>query len=74
MESYKKAHTKTINLKYYPWREIKIAWPKFPDGSYSVSDIQDYFHYIIIKHETVTDNLPLGMYLTKLENRIYIWK
>ena len=23
-----------------------------PDGSYSVSDIQDYFEYIIKKHET----------------------
>ena len=27
-----------------------------PDGSYSVSDIQDYFEYIIEKHEKVIDN------------------
>ena len=26
------------------------------DKSYSVSDIKDYFEYIIKKHETVTDN------------------
>ena len=25
-------------------------------GSYYVSDIQDYFEYIIKKHETLTDN------------------
>ena len=30
-----------------------------PDGSYSVSDIQDYFEYIIKKHETIADNPPL---------------
>ena len=27
------------------------------ERSYSVSDIQVYFEYIIKKHETVTDNL-----------------
>ena len=28
-------------------------------GSFSVSDVQDYFEYIIKKHETVIDNLRL---------------
>ena len=28
---------------------------KLHDGSCSVSDIQDYFNYILIKHEKVTD-------------------
>ena len=28
----------------------------FPGESYSVSNIEDYFQYIIKKHETVTDN------------------
>ena len=32
---------------------------ELPDGSYSVSDIQDYFEYFIKKHETVTDNLSI---------------
>ena len=29
---------------------------ELPESSYSVSDIQHYFEYIIKKHETVTDN------------------
>ena len=56
---------------YYTWKNIKnwyknnkfkISAPtwnenfELPDGSYSVSDIQDYFEYIIRKHETVTGN------------------
>ena len=40
------------------------------DGSYSVSDIQDYFNYIIKKLETVTDSPPIRIYVNKLENRI----
>ena len=50
---------------YYTWRNIKslynnnkfkISAPtwndkfELPDGSYSVSDIQDYFKYILKKH------------------------
>ena len=27
-----------------------------PDGSYSISDIQDYFEYIIKKHKALTEN------------------
>ena len=34
-----------------------------PDGSYSVSDIQDYFEYIIKKHETIVDNSPVQIYV-----------
>ena len=30
---------------------------KLPDGSYSLSDIQNYFEYIIKRDETVTDNV-----------------
>ena len=29
---------------------------ELPDGSYPVSDIQDYVEYIFKKHETVDDN------------------
>ena len=36
---------------------------ELPDGSYSVSDI-------IIKHETVTDNPSIMIYINKIENRI----
>ena len=36
-------HKKVINLKYHS----DMDWSfEFPDGSYTVSDIQDYFEYI----------------------------
>ena len=37
---------------------------------FSVSDIQDYFEYILRKHETVTDNPSIMIYVNKIENRI----
>ena len=40
------------------------------DGSFSVSDIQDYFEYSIKKHEAVSDNSPKRKYVYKIENRI----
>ena len=40
------------------------------DGSYCVSDIQDYFEYIIKKHETIADNCPVKIYVNKIKNRI----
>ena len=41
-----------------------------PDGSYSVSDIQDYFEYLIKKHETTADNPTVQIYVNKMKNRI----
>ena len=41
-----------------------------PDILYSISDIQDYFKYIIKKHETVTNNLSIRIYGNKIENRL----
>ena len=29
-----------------------------PDRPYSIADIQDYFEFIIKKHETLTENPP----------------
>ena len=70
---------------YYTWKSIKskynnnkfkISAPTWndefnlPDGSYSVSDIQDYFEYIIKKHETIADNPPVQTYVNKIKNRI----
>ena len=70
---------------YYTWENIKSEYSnnKFkihaptwndefnlPDGSYSVSDIQDYFEYIIKKHETIADNPPVQIYVNKIKNRI----
>ena len=69
---------------YYTWKNIKseynnkfkISAPTWNDefnlldGSYSVSDIQDYFDYIIIKHEAIADNPPAQIYKNKIKNRI----
>ena len=70
---------------YYTWKNIKSEYNnnKFktfpptwndafhlPDGSYSVSDIQDYFEYIIKKHGTIADNPPIQIYVNKIKNRI----
>ena len=41
-----------------------------PDGSYSIEDIQDYFEFIIKKHETLTENPPIQVYPSKTKNRI----
>ena len=40
------------------------------DGSYSISDIQDYFECIIKKHETKADNSPLQIYTNKIKNPV----
>ena len=41
-----------------------------PNASYSISDIQDYFEFIIKKHETLTENPSIQIYLNKIKNRI----
>ena len=41
-----------------------------PDGSYSVSDIQDYFKYILRKHRESVDNPSIQIYVNKIENKI----
>ena len=69
---------------YYTWKNIKseynnkfkISAPTWndtfdlPDGSYSISNIQDYFEFIIKKHETLTENPPIQIYPNKIKNRI----
>ena len=70
---------------YYTWKNIKSAYKnnKFkisppnsndelnlPDASCSISDIQDYFEYIIKKHETVAGNPPVQVYTNKIKKRI----
>ena len=41
-----------------------------PDGSYTTDYIQDYFEFIIKKHETLTDHPSIQIYLNKIKNRI----
>ena len=70
---------------YYTWKnikseynnkKIKISAPTWndtfdlPDGSYSISDIQDYFEFIIKKHETLNEDLPIENYPNKTKKRI----
>ena len=68
---------------YYTWKNIKSSYNnnkfkisastwneefELPDESYSISDIQDYFEYILKKH-TVDDPL-IRIYVNRIENRI----
>ena len=62
---------------YYTWKNVKstynnnkfkISAPTWnetfdlPDGSYNISEIQDYIEYIIKKHETSCENAPILIY------------
>ena len=70
---------------YYTWKNIKSSYNKskfkisaptwndrfeLPDGSYSVSDIQDYFEYILKKHGEDIDKPSVQIYVNKIENRV----
>ena len=70
---------------YYTWRNVKSSYNnnkfkisaptwseefELPDGSYSVSDIQDYFEYILKKRGESVDNPSIRMYINRIENRI----
>ena len=72
---------------YYTWKNIKssynnnkfkISTPtwsdefELPNGSYSISNIQYYFEYILEKHSENVDNPSIKMYVNKIENRITI--
>ena len=41
-----------------------------PDRSCSIADIQDYFEFVIKKHETLNENPPVQIYPNKIKNRI----
>ena len=64
------------NIKSSYNNKFKISAPtwndKFEllDGSYSVSDIQDYFEYILEKHGEDIDELSVQIYVNKIENGI----
>ena len=66
---------------YYSWKNIKskcnnnkfkisaLTWNNtfgLRDGSYSIADTQDYFEFIIRKHETLTENPPIQIYPNKI--------
>ena len=70
---------------YYTWKDIKKSYKnnkfkisaptwngefELPDGTYSISDIQDYFEYILKKTWEKTVNTSIRIYINKTENRI----
>ena len=70
---------------YYTWKNIKSSYNnnkfkisastwndkyELPGRSYSVSDIQDYFDYILKKHGEKIDKPSIRIYINKIENRI----
>ena len=56
--------------------KLKIILPTwnnefvFLDGSYCMSDIQDYIEYIIKKLETLTTIPPIHVYSNRINNRL----
>ena len=70
---------------YYTWRNIKSSYNnikfkisaptwndefELPDESYSVSDIQDYFKYLLKKHGENTNKPSVQIYVNKIQNTI----
>ena len=60
----------------YNNNKFKISAPtwndefKLPDGSYLISDIQDYFDYMLKMHGGYIDNSSIRICINKIENRI----
>ena len=70
---------------YYAWENIKSSYNnnKFkisaptwneefnlPDGSYSISGIQDYYEYILKKHGENANKPSIQIYANKIANRV----
>ena len=68
---------------YYTWKNIKSSYNnnkfkisastwndefELPDGSYSVSNIQDCFEYILKKHGEDLDEPSVQIYVNEIEN------
>ena len=67
MEKYKKLKQYSKFETSAPTRNDKY---ELPDGSYSASNIQDYFPYILKKHGEKSDKLSVHIYVNKIENRV----
>ena len=79
-------HMALANLSiYYTWKNVKSTYNinklkilaptwnetfNLPDGSYNISEIQDYIEYIIKKHETIGETAPILIYANTINNRI----
>ena len=52
---------------------IALTWNndfELPDGSYYVSDTQDYIECIIKDHETLTTVPPIHLYINRINNKL----
>ena len=68
----------TIHWKIYKTKNEKIknrfkisapTWNEefeLPDESQSASNIPDYFKYVLTKHEVLTDNTSIMIYVNKI--------
>ena len=71
----------------YTWKNIKSSYNnnkfkisaptwndefELPDGSYSISDIQDYFEYILKQHGEDIDKPSVQIYINKIENSVHL--
>ena len=81
-----KKNMASANLSiYYTWKNIKsehnnnkfkisaLTWNDtfdLRDVSDTISDNQDYFEFIIKKHETLAENQPVQIYPNKIKKRI----
>ena len=69
-------YTTKIIKSTYNNNKLKISAPTWNDQfdllgrSYAISDIQDYFEYVIKKHETIADISPGQIYVNKTKNSI----
>ena len=70
---------------YYTWKNVKsiyknnkfkISAPTWnetfdlPDGSYNIPAIQNYLEYIIKKHETTADTVPILIHVNNVTNSV----
>ena len=70
---------------YYTWKYVKSSYNnnkfkisaptwseefEIPDGSYSISDIQDYFEYIFKKRSENVNNPSIKIYVNKIDNAV----
>ena len=63
--------------KQYKNNKLKIIAPtwndefELRDGSCSVLDIQDYIKYIIKKHDTLSTNSSIHIYINKINRLVF---
>ena len=69
-------YTCKTNKFAYNNNKFKVSAPTWNNqfdlfhGSNSISDIQDYFEFIIKNQETLAENPPIHIYTNKIKSRI----